>query len=116
MTADRLDTSRRRVGHKMRVLRLSVLERCELAGQMLCDHPRVRSKTRGEVVSNWTGALPAPHRWQRGERGARHRVSRWSGETADSKQVTARGKRAVSGQRSVDFARILCFARQRTLN
>src|SRR6266542_6440834 len=40
----------------------------------------------------------------------------WSSEAADSKQVTARGNRAVSGQRTIDFARILCFAHQRTLN
>jgi len=37
-------------------------------------------------------------------------------ETADWKQVTARRKRAASGQRTADFARILCFAHQGTLN
>jgi len=38
------------------------------------------------------------------------------GGASDSKQRTAHEKRAVSGQRTDDFARILCFVRQGTLN
>src|SRR6266511_1296644 len=42
--------------------------------------------------------------------------NRGRGKAADSKQRTAHRKRTVSGQRTIDFGLILCFARQGTLN
>ncbi len=84
---------------------------------MLQHHPRVRSKTLGRGGEQLENALSALHNWQPREKGAPHPDQHLQlGETADSKQVTARGKRAVSGQRTVEFAQILCFVRQGTLN
>ena len=111
------DVSETGTSHGHGVVRPLCLNDVNWMGHMLQHHPRVRSKTLGRGGEQLENALSALHNWQPREKGAPHPDQHLQlGETADSKQVTARGKRAVSGQRTVEFAQILCFVRQGTLN